>query len=159
MGNTLIRFLCGSCYKPSSSPHDSQSIGHHGVTPATVGVSALAQDLLNFDVTSQVTQIYPLSSSSRSAAIHRQLKHPPTIGHIYPQVPDGLSQHVVSSKKAQANWYAHFWVFRYISPEIFLILISIIEINIGTKNYWRHGEKPNHHQEQQKRQPGLWSKH
>ncbi|MEI4861509.1 hypothetical protein Q8G41_28380, partial [Klebsiella pneumoniae] len=71
MGNTLIRFLCGSCHKPSSSPPDSQSLGHHGVTPATVGVSALAQDLLNFDVTSQV--------------------------------PDGLSQHVVSSKKAQAN--------------------------------------------------------
>lgn len=71
MGNALIRFLCGNCYKPSSA-HDT-SLGHHGVTPATVGVSALAQDLLHFDVTSQV--------------------------------PEGLTQHVVSSKKAQANWY------------------------------------------------------
>ncbi|OVA17220.1 hypothetical protein BVC80_1837g15 [Macleaya cordata] len=48
-------------------------LGPHGVSSATVGVSALAQDLFHFDITSQV--------------------------------PEGLSQHVVSSKKAQANWY------------------------------------------------------
>ncbi|XP_072982022.1 uncharacterized 38.1 kDa protein-like [Typha latifolia] len=72
MGNSLIRFLCGICSKPTST-NDSQFLGPHGVTAATVGVSALAQDLLHFDATSQV--------------------------------PDGLTQHVVSSKKAQANWY------------------------------------------------------
>lgn len=66
MGNAL-RFLYGHCCKPSA---DSDSIGHHGFTP---GVSALAHDLYNFEITSQV--------------------------------PQGLSKHVVSSKKAQANWY------------------------------------------------------
>ncbi|KAL5987850.1 hypothetical protein ACLOJK_035606 [Asimina triloba] len=49
------------------------SLGPHGVTPANVGVSALAHDLFQFQITSQV--------------------------------PAGLSQHVGSSKKAQANWY------------------------------------------------------
>ncbi|KAF8396990.1 hypothetical protein HHK36_018628 [Tetracentron sinense] len=71
MGNAL-RFLYGQCCKPSTA-HDSETLGPHGVSAATVGVSALAQDLLQFDITSQV--------------------------------PEGLSQHVVSSKKAQANWY------------------------------------------------------
>ncbi|CAA2998179.1 staphylococcal-like nuclease CAN2 [Olea europaea var. sylvestris] len=69
MGNAL-RFLYGQCCKPVTA---DDSLGHHGVTTDTVGVSALAQDLYNFEITSQV--------------------------------PQGLSQHVVSSKKAQANWY------------------------------------------------------
>lgn len=68
MGNAL-RFLCGQC---CSAP-DSEAPGHHGVTSAAVGVSVLAQDLHNFQKTSQV--------------------------------PEGLSQHVVSSRKAQSNWY------------------------------------------------------
>lgn len=63
MGNAL-RFLYGHCCKPSA---DSHSLGHHH------GVSTLAHDLYNFEITSQV--------------------------------PQGLSKHVVSSKKAQANWY------------------------------------------------------
>ncbi|KAL1307952.1 hypothetical protein HN51_049867 [Arachis hypogaea] len=70
MGNAL-RFLCGKCFEPSAA--DSGSLGPHGVSSATVGVSALAHDLFQFDITSQV--------------------------------PEGLSNHVVSSKKAQANWY------------------------------------------------------
>ncbi|XP_073042653.1 staphylococcal-like nuclease CAN2 isoform X3 [Primulina eburnea] len=69
MGNVL-RSLIGQCCKPKA---DSDEAGYHGVTAATVGVSALAQDLYNFEITSQV--------------------------------PEGLSQHVVSSKKAQINWY------------------------------------------------------
>ncbi|KAK4385272.1 Staphylococcal-like nuclease CAN2 [Sesamum angolense] len=68
MGNAL-RFLCGHCCRPSP---ESESIGHHGVTAATVGVSALAHDLYNFEITNQV--------------------------------PQELSKHVVSSRKAQANW-------------------------------------------------------
>ncbi|MED6156066.1 arginine permease [Stylosanthes scabra] len=70
MGNAL-RFLCGKCFEPSTA--DSGSLGPHGVSSTTVGVSALAHDLFQFDITSQV--------------------------------PEGLSNHVVSSKKAQANWY------------------------------------------------------
>lgn len=69
MGNSIVKFICGNCFKPQSS----DSLGPHGVTSENVGVSALAHDLLHFDATSQV--------------------------------PEGLSQHVVSSKKAQANWY------------------------------------------------------
>lgn len=60
MGNAL-RFLYGHCCKPSTD------------TDYQPGVSALAHDLYNFEITSQV--------------------------------PQGLSKHVVSSKKAQANWY------------------------------------------------------
>ncbi|KAH8501319.1 hypothetical protein H0E87_016215 [Populus deltoides] len=71
MGNAL-RFLCGHCCKPTEAG-DSYSLGPHGVSAATVGVSALARDLLHFEITSQV--------------------------------PEGLGKHVVSSKKAQANWY------------------------------------------------------
>ncbi|XP_065870618.1 staphylococcal-like nuclease CAN2 [Euphorbia lathyris] len=71
MGNAL-RIICGNCCKPTTAG-DSESLGHHGVSAATVGVSALAQDLLHFEINSQV--------------------------------PQGLGKHVVSSKKAQANWY------------------------------------------------------
>nr|GMC63810.1 staphylococcal-like nuclease CAN2 [Ipomoea batatas] len=70
MGNALT-FLYGRCC--SATPESGGSLGHHGVTPATVGVSALAQDLYNFEITSQV--------------------------------PQELKQHVVSSRKAQSNWY------------------------------------------------------
>ncbi|XP_068668033.1 staphylococcal-like nuclease CAN2 [Aristolochia californica] len=70
MGNAL-RFLCSSCCKPETEDFDS--VGPHGVTAATVGVSALSRDIFHYEITSQV--------------------------------PEGLSQCVVSSKNAQANWY------------------------------------------------------
>ncbi|KAF8087713.1 hypothetical protein N665_0570s0026 [Sinapis alba] len=66
MGNAL-GFLCGKCCKPTT---DDESLGPHGVS---VGLSALAHDLFNFEITSQV--------------------------------PEGLGSYVVSSRKAQANWY------------------------------------------------------
>lgn len=69
MGNAL-RFLCAKCTEPSP---ESDSAGHHGVTAENVGVSALAHDLYNFEITNQV--------------------------------PQELSKHVVSSRKAQSNWY------------------------------------------------------
>ncbi|GAV62455.1 SNase domain-containing protein [Cephalotus follicularis] len=72
MGNVL-RLLWGNCCNPATTDVDSASLGPHGVSAANVGVSALARDLLNFEITSQV--------------------------------PEGLSEHVVSSKKAQSNWY------------------------------------------------------
>ncbi|KMT18853.1 hypothetical protein BVRB_2g029580 isoform A [Beta vulgaris subsp. vulgaris] len=70
MGNAL-RFLYKNCSQPTTT--ESQSLGPHGVSAQNVGVSALAHDILHFEVTSQV--------------------------------PEGLSKHVVSSKKAQSNWY------------------------------------------------------
>ncbi|KAI4306907.1 hypothetical protein L6164_030147 [Bauhinia variegata] len=69
MGNAL-RFLFGLCRKPTAAESDSHRLPSHGV-PASV--SALAHDLFNFNITSQV--------------------------------PEGLGNHVVSSKKDQANWY------------------------------------------------------
>ncbi|KAG8644845.1 staphylococcal-like nuclease CAN2 isoform X2 [Manihot esculenta] len=71
MGNAL-RFLYQHCHEPTITG-DSESLGPHGVSASTVGVPALAQDLFQFETTSQV--------------------------------PEGLGEHVVSSKKAQANWY------------------------------------------------------
>ncbi|KAK2982449.1 hypothetical protein RJ640_026292 [Escallonia rubra] len=70
MGNAL-RFLYGQCCNPTAD--SDHSLGHHGVSTSTVGVSALAHDLYHFEITSQV--------------------------------PEGLGKHVVSSKKAQVNWY------------------------------------------------------
>ncbi|XWS74752.1 hypothetical protein CRYUN_Cryun01aG0024600 [Craigia yunnanensis] len=71
MGNAL-RFLYSHCCKPTDTG-DSESPGPHGVSTANVGVSVLAYDIFQFEITFQV--------------------------------PEGLSKHVVSSKKAQANWY------------------------------------------------------
>lgn len=70
MGNAL-RLLFKQCCGPTT--RESDSLGPHGVSAHTVGFTALARDLLHFEVTSQV--------------------------------PEGLSQHVVSSRKRQANWY------------------------------------------------------
>jgi hypothetical protein len=50
MGNALT-FLYGKCCKPTTT---DDSLGPHGVSAATVGVSALAHDLFNFEITSQV---------------------------------------------------------------------------------------------------------
>ncbi|XAR65994.1 hypothetical protein NMG60_11012027 [Bertholletia excelsa] len=70
MGNALT-FLDGRCCKPATA--EFGSLGHHGVSAATVGVSALAQDLYQFEITSEV--------------------------------PEGLNKDVVSSERAQVNWY------------------------------------------------------
>jgi hypothetical protein len=52
MGNALT-FLYGKCCKPTTT---DDSLGPHGVSAATVGVSALAHDLFNFEITSQVPE-------------------------------------------------------------------------------------------------------
>ncbi|KAL8199790.1 hypothetical protein R6Q57_013358 [Mikania cordata] len=76
MGNAL-RFLYGQCCSPPSTTTTTTTgdvaLGYHGVSSSTVGVSALAQHLYHFEITSQV--------------------------------PEALSAHVVSSKKAQSKWY------------------------------------------------------
>ncbi|KAF2296327.1 hypothetical protein GH714_037419 [Hevea brasiliensis] len=105
MGNAL-RLLYGYCCKPTTTG-DSESLGPHGVSAATVSVSALAQDLFNFDITSRYSFLSyclvrfedPLEILAASFNVD--------YGHIWVimEVPQGLSEHVVSSKKAQANWY------------------------------------------------------
>lgn len=61
MGNAL-RFLCGNCGKPAVEEEQAgtESLGPHGVTADTVGVSALAHDLFHFEITSQVKSINQL---------------------------------------------------------------------------------------------------
>ncbi|RZC63205.1 hypothetical protein C5167_024963 [Papaver somniferum] len=55
MGNAL-RFLCGNCFNPIDH-QEYESLGdHHGFSTDTVGVSALAHDLFQFDITSQVPE-------------------------------------------------------------------------------------------------------
>ncbi|KAH0979603.1 hypothetical protein GBA52_006780 [Prunus armeniaca] len=73
LGKFFRFLLLGHCCKPTTTGGDTESLGPHGISAATLGVWALAYDLFNFEITSQV--------------------------------PEDLSQHVVSSKKAQANWY------------------------------------------------------
>ncbi|KAI3783505.1 hypothetical protein L1987_42589 [Smallanthus sonchifolius] len=80
MGNALRFYgLCGSeppattTTTTTGGDAGDESLGHHGVSVSTVGVSALAQHLYHFEITSQV--------------------------------PEGLSKHVSSSKKAKSNWY------------------------------------------------------
>ncbi|XP_062154776.1 staphylococcal-like nuclease CAN2 [Alnus glutinosa] len=71
MGNAL-RFLC--C-KPTAAG-DSESLGHHGVSAATVGVSALAQDLFHFEINSQVPEglsKHVVSSKNAQANWYRKL--------------------------------------------------------------------------------------
>ncbi|KAI3913533.1 hypothetical protein MKW92_009182 [Papaver armeniacum] len=76
MGNAL-RFLYRNCCEPT--PQESNQYQYGGVPPTATatttagGVSALAHDLNQYQITSQV--------------------------------PEGLSELVVSSKKAQAKWY------------------------------------------------------
>jgi len=65
MGNAL-RFLYGHCSKPTAAG-DSGSLGPHGVSAATVGVSALAHDLFHFDITSQVHACCSLNPSIRNS--------------------------------------------------------------------------------------------
>ncbi|KAK5795701.1 hypothetical protein PVK06_036973 [Gossypium arboreum] len=72
-----VRFLYGKCCKPSTSG-DSDSVGPPYTTTAP-GVSALAYDHFNFETTSQEMIIFVF--------------------------PEDLSQHIVSSKKAQVKWY------------------------------------------------------
>ena len=52
MGNVL-RFLCGQWCKPTKD-EDLESQGYHGVSAVNVGVTALADDLFHFEITSQV---------------------------------------------------------------------------------------------------------
>ncbi|KAI3846029.1 hypothetical protein MKW92_016119 [Papaver armeniacum] len=54
MGNAL-RFLVGKFFKPIVG-QENESLGHHGLSTATVGVLALAHDLFYFDITSQVPE-------------------------------------------------------------------------------------------------------
>ncbi|KAF8114228.1 hypothetical protein N665_0040s0083 [Sinapis alba] len=67
MGNAL-RFLYRICRNPTT---DDESLGPHGISPATVGVSALAHDLFSFEITSQVPGglgRYVVSSSRKAQA-------------------------------------------------------------------------------------------
>ncbi|KAJ4775821.1 Ca(2+)-dependent nuclease family protein [Rhynchospora pubera] len=72
MGNCILRAICGKGSDTKTDAAAEPGVPNR-ISAATAGVSALAADLLHFDITNQV--------------------------------PEGLSQHVTSSKKAQINWY------------------------------------------------------
>ncbi|MCL7036943.1 hypothetical protein MKW94_027105 [Papaver nudicaule] len=76
MGNAM-RFLYGSCCKPKTQEDSADSYGHH-----------------HHDVPTTTTVV------GVSALAHDLLNYEHTC-----QVPEGLSQYVASSKKAQAKWY------------------------------------------------------
>ena len=65
MGNVL-RVLFKQCCQPTTT--ESDSLGPHGVSAHTVGLTALARDLLHFEVTSQVT----FGSSQNSTTINQK---------------------------------------------------------------------------------------
>lgn len=55
MGNAL-RFLHKHCYQPTTT--ESQSLEPQSASTQNVGVSALAHDILQFEVTSQVKNFF-----------------------------------------------------------------------------------------------------
>ncbi|XP_010505771.1 PREDICTED: staphylococcal-like nuclease CAN2 isoform X2 [Camelina sativa] len=72
MGNALT-FLYGKCCKPTTT---DESLAPHSVSASTVGVSALAHDLFNFENTSQVPQglgRYVQSSRKAQAKWYRKI--------------------------------------------------------------------------------------
>jgi hypothetical protein len=55
MGNCIYRLICGESSDKTDSGAKQQSAGPNRLSAATAGVSALAADLLHFDITNQVT--------------------------------------------------------------------------------------------------------
>ncbi|KAH9309809.1 hypothetical protein KI387_037720, partial [Taxus chinensis] len=104
MGNALRR-LYEECYSPRPSEEG------HGVSPGTLGFDALARDLFHFANTGQWIEKYFFKNS---IGLHKTtvsdnyciLQANTDIGDcVLLKVPEGLSQHVESSKKTQATWY------------------------------------------------------
>lgn len=55
MGNCILRAICGkSSDEKIDSGADQQSAGANRISATAVGVSALAADLLHYDITNQV---------------------------------------------------------------------------------------------------------
>lgn len=84
------------------------------------------------------------------------------------KVPDGLSQYVVSSKKAQANWYlaCPYLSIGYLAQiclellglGINLLLMVVHDYVKGITNFCRLGKKPSLLQGPQRRLLGLLSR-
>ncbi|XP_018719561.2 staphylococcal-like nuclease CAN1 isoform X1 [Eucalyptus grandis] len=96
-----VRFVYGFCWHPTvfgdtdSRDGDAGSVGPHGVSAAAVGVSALAQD---------TDCLGPHGVSAATVGVSA-LAQDLFNFEITSQVPEGLSNHVVSKTKAQASCY------------------------------------------------------
>ncbi|XP_023641036.1 staphylococcal-like nuclease CAN2 [Capsella rubella] len=98
MGNALT-FLYGKCCKPTTT---DDSLGPHGVSAATVGVSALAHDLFNFEITSQVPEglgRYVQSSRKAQANWYRKVLEAWKQAKPPPQTADEASRLVTEILK------------------------------------------------------------
>ncbi|XP_020885193.1 staphylococcal-like nuclease CAN2 isoform X2 [Arabidopsis lyrata subsp. lyrata] len=98
MGNALT-FLYGKCCKPTTT---DDSLGPHGISAATVGVSALAHDLFNFEITSQVPEglgRYVQSSRKAQANWYRKIHEAWKQAKPPPQTAEEASRLVIEILK------------------------------------------------------------
>uniref|UniRef100_A0A2P2KIT1 Uncharacterized protein MANES_07G136500 n=2 Tax=Rhizophora mucronata TaxID=61149 RepID=A0A2P2KIT1_RHIMU len=102
MGNVL-RFLSGNyCNPATAAAEDSESLGPHGVSSTTVGVSALAHDLFHFDITSQVPEAlskHVVSSKKTQANWYRKLLEAWKEAKPPPRTPEEAARIVVQTLK------------------------------------------------------------
>nr|XP_043632032.1 staphylococcal-like nuclease CAN1 [Erigeron canadensis] len=110
MGNAL-RFLYGECCsKPSSGggnwvnnqqPPYGYPGGYSNYTPAAAGNNWVDQQQSYGGYHINGAYNYNTTTTAGVSALARDIHH----FEMTSQVPEGLSKHVVSSKKAQSNWY------------------------------------------------------
>ncbi|KAF8009749.1 hypothetical protein BT93_J0672 [Corymbia citriodora subsp. variegata] len=104
--NKAIRLVYGLCWQPSvlgdADSRDSGTLGPHGVSAKTVGVSALAQDLLNFEITSKVPEElsnHVVSKSKAQARCYEKLLVAWRESNPPPKTPEEASGLVVQTLK------------------------------------------------------------
>ncbi|KAL6541643.1 arginine permease [Orobanche gracilis] len=136
MGNAL-RFLIGQCCKPAA---DSDSIGHHGVTAATVGVSVLAQDLYNFEITNEVPpelNKHVVSSKKSQANWYNKLSEAWREAKPPPKTPEEASRLVIQTLKRHQKADVKGLLAFYGLPEPH----SLVELTNGAPPSQPHGLK------------------
>jgi endonuclease YncB( thermonuclease family) len=97
MGNAL-RFLCFGEPTTSGPPSSDEYPGHHGVSSSTVGVSALAQHLYHFEITSQVPEglnQFVKSSKKAQANWYKKLSDAWRESQPPPRTPEEASRLII----------------------------------------------------------------
>ncbi|GAB4827661.1 arginine permease [Ancistrocladus abbreviatus] len=95
-----LRYLYYHCGAPITS--DSQSLGPHGVSASIVGVSALAQDLLHFEITSQVPEglnKHVKSSKKAQASWYRKILEAWKTAKPPPKMPEEAARLIIETLK------------------------------------------------------------
>jgi hypothetical protein len=107
MGNAL-RLLCGQSNEPTTT-EVSEFLGHHGVSAATVGLSALAHDLFHFEITSQVDIsmfYFPCYYNSGLLIIKKKKKNSGLLLFFFQQVRRVFKLQNPSSPKRIGQYYS-----------------------------------------------------